>query len=102
MENNDELKEIDIKNCTCYYFDDITRVGDFGFDKIPLDEKFYENSYKNILIYDISHKNFMGAKPFRIRFDKIYGFIKIYDAARYLVLFRLKNMMQLTIGLGML
>ena len=22
MEINDKLKEIDIKNCTCYYFDD--------------------------------------------------------------------------------
>ena len=23
MECNDDLKEIDIKDCTCYYFDDI-------------------------------------------------------------------------------
>ena len=29
MERNDELKEIDIKNRTCYYFEDIIRVGDF-------------------------------------------------------------------------
>ena len=29
----------------------------------------------------------MGAKPSRIRFDKIDGFIKIYDGIRYLVLF---------------
>ena len=29
----------------------------------------------------------MGAKPLRIRFDKIDGFIKIYDGVRYLVLF---------------
>ena len=27
MERKDELKEIDIKNCTCYYFDDIIRAG---------------------------------------------------------------------------
>ena len=26
MENNDELKEIDVKNCTCYYFDDIINL----------------------------------------------------------------------------
>ena len=24
MESENELKEIDIKNCTCYYFDGIT------------------------------------------------------------------------------
>ena len=29
----------------------------------------------------------MGAKPFRIRVDKIDGFLKIYDGISYLVLF---------------
>ena len=28
MESKDELKENDIKNCTCYYFDDIIRFWD--------------------------------------------------------------------------
>ena len=30
----------------------------------------------------------MGAKPLRIRFDEIDGFIKIYDGVRYVLLFR--------------
>ena len=34
MEMNDKLKEIDIKNCTCYYFDDIIKIEDFNFDNI--------------------------------------------------------------------
>ena len=34
-----ELKEIDIKNCTRYYFDDIMRVVDIDFDNILLHEK---------------------------------------------------------------
>ena len=34
MESNDELKEIDIKNRTCYYFNDIMRVVDIDFYKI--------------------------------------------------------------------
>ena len=42
---------------------------------------------KKNLIYDISYKTFMGSIPLRIRFDKIDGFIKIYDGIRYLVLF---------------
>ena len=29
----------------------------------------------------------MGAKPLRIRFDKVNGFIRAYDGIRYLVLF---------------
>ena len=53
MDSNDELKETDIKNCMCHYFHDIMRVGDFVFDNTFLDETSYENSYENILIYDI-------------------------------------------------
>ena len=53
MESNNELKEIDIKNCTCYYFDDIMNIGAFNFNNILLDKKSYEKSYENILIYDI-------------------------------------------------
>ena len=83
MESKDELKEIDIKNRTCYYFDNITRVIDIDFSDILLDEK----SYENILIDDISCKTFMGAKPLRIWFEKIDRFIKTYDGIRYLVLF---------------
>ena len=43
MESNYELKEIiDIKNCMCYYFDDIMRVRDFDFN-ILLEEKSCED-----------------------------------------------------------
>ena len=46
-----------------------------------------EKSHKNTLVYDISYKTFIGAKPLRIRFDKVDGFIRVYNGARYLVLF---------------
>ena len=39
MENSEELKEIDIKNCTYYYFDDIIKIENFHFDDILLNEK---------------------------------------------------------------
>ena len=87
MESNDELKAVDIKNRTWYYFHDIMGVGDLDFDNILLDKKLYENSYGNILICDISYKTFMGAKGLRIRVDKVDRCIKIYDETRYLVLF---------------
>ena len=76
MERKYELKETDIKNCTCYYFSYVIRVGDFDFDNILLDENLYENSYENILIYDISYKTFMGAKPLCIRFNKFKDLLK--------------------------
>ena len=83
MESNDELKESNIKNRTYYYFDDITKIKDFHFDNILINEK----SYKNILVYEISYKTLIGAKPLRIRFDKVDGFIKVSDGTTYLVLF---------------
>ena len=82
MESNDKLKEINIKNRT-YYFDGIIKIKDFDFGNILLDEK----SYRNILIYDISYKFLIGAKPLRVRFDKVDKFITVYDGAKYLVLF---------------
>ena len=39
-----------------------------------------------MLIYDISCKTSISSKPLWIRFDKIDGFIRIYDGSKYLVL----------------
>ena len=46
-----------------------------------------EKSYENVLIHDISYKTLIDAKPLHIRFDKIDGFIRVYDGTIYLVLF---------------
>ena len=51
MENN-ELKKVCIKNCTRYYFYDITKLEGFDLDNFLIDEK----SHENILIYNISYK----------------------------------------------
>ena len=34
METKDELKEFEIKNCTCYYFDEMMRVRDINLNFI--------------------------------------------------------------------
>ena len=39
MESKDELKETDIKNRTCYYFDHIIKDIDIDFNNILLDKK---------------------------------------------------------------
>ena len=84
MESNDELKETDVKNCTCYYFHDVIKTEDFNFDNnILLNEK----SNENILVYSISCKTLSGANPLRIRFNKVDAFIRVCDGTRYLVLF---------------
>ena len=48
-------------------------------NNISLDEK----SYRNILIYDIPNKNSYGAKLLGIRFDKVDGLIRKYDANKF-------------------
>ena len=50
MESNNKLKNMDIENCTCYYFDDINKFEDFDLDNILLNKK----SFKNSLVYNIS------------------------------------------------
>ena len=46
-----------------------------------------EKSHKRILVYDILHKTWVGAKALLIGFDNVDGFIRVYDGTRYLVLF---------------
>ena len=61
------------------YFDDIIKLEDFNLDNILIDKK----SHENILIYDISYKTLINSKSPHIRFNKIDGFIRIYDGTRY-------------------
>ena len=83
MESNNKLKEIDIKNCTYYYFDNIIRFEDFDLDNISVDEKLHEI----VLGYNISCKTLIGAKSLPIKFNEIDRFIRDYDGTRYLVFF---------------
>ena len=91
MESKDKSKEIDIKNTTCYYFDDIIVVMDrdsnFDFNDILLDEKLYKEKDENISIYDTSYKVSTNTKPLRLRFNKIDGFSKTHNGIRCLGLF---------------
>ena len=83
MESNDKLGEINIKNRTCFYFDDMIKSEDFYLDNILIDEK----SYENILVYKFTYKTLIGSKPLGIRLDKIDGFVRLYDRSRNLELF---------------
>ena len=75
MESN-ELKEIDIENLTCYYFNDIVKIEDFEFD---FDNILKDKSHQNIFVYDILYKTLFVSKPLQITFDEVDGFIRVYD-----------------------
>ena len=74
-----------MKSRTCYYFHDRIKFEDFDFGNILLDEK----SYKDNLIYDVSYKILIGAKPLYIKFCKVDGLVRDYDGTKCLVLFSL-------------
>ena len=69
------LKEINIKNRACYYFDDIINGTKINFSNVLLDKNLYEN----ISIYNISYKTATSPKPMHFSFDKINGFIVYLD-----------------------
>ena len=48
---SNKVKDIDIKNRTYYFFNDIINIKNFDSNNIEIDEK----SYKNILIYYIGY-----------------------------------------------
>ena len=64
------------------------KIEDFDVNSILIDKK----SHDNTLLYNVSYKTLIGTKPLLISFDKINGFIRVYDGTRYLVLFRMKKM----------
>ena len=80
MESNNELQKTDIKNCTCYYFDNIVNINDLNLANILLEEK----SYRNLLIYDVRYKTSYSAKPLCIISDKVGGYVRKYDRTKYL------------------
>ena len=86
MDNN-EFKNVRIKNRTCYYYDVIIKFEHFDFDNILIDEK----SHEIILIYDISYETLIGTKLLHIRFNKINGFIRVYGGTIYSILFGLEK-----------
>ena len=70
MDIRNKLKEIEIKNRAW-----MINSTDINFSNISLGKKLY----KSISVYDILYKTSTGPKPLRIRFDKIDGFIMVFD-----------------------
>ena len=54
-------------------------------DNILFDEKSCEKIHK-IKVHKISYKTLIDTKSLHIRFDKMDGFIRVYDRTRYVLL----------------
>ena len=71
---SNKLKEVDIKNRICYYFDHIISSNDFDRDNILLVEK----SHETLSIYDVACKTPYSARALGIFFDNVDGYIRKY------------------------
>ena len=87
---SNKVKDIDIKICTYYFFDDIINVKNFD----PNNIKIVEKSYKNILIYYIRYVTIKNSKyvkissvnPLYLIFNKVNGYFEKINKSKYLTL----------------
>ena len=84
------IKDINKKNHTYYFFDDIINIKGFDPNKIKIGEK----SYKNILIYYIAYVTIKDSKyvkinslnPLYLIFNKKNGYFEEINENKYLTL----------------
>ena len=84
---SNKIKDIDIKNHTYYFFDDIINIKNFDPNNIQIDEK----SYKNILIYyigyvtikDSKHLKINSVNPLNLIFGKVNGYFEEIKKSKY-------------------
>ena len=84
------VKEIDVKNCTYYFVNDMINIKSLDSTKLKLDEK----SYKNILIYyiayvtvrELSYVTTIIVKLLYLIINKINVYIEKNNGNKYLTL----------------
>ena len=87
---SNKIKNIDLRNCTCYFFNDIINIKNFDLNNIKIDE----NSYKDILIYYIGYvtikivkyKKMNSVNPLYLIFIKVNGYFDEINKSKYLTL----------------
>ena len=83
------IKEINIKNKTYYFFDDMINIEDFDPNLLKIDKK----SYKNIDIYyigyitvkDYDYVKINSVNPLYLIISEVDGYIKEKNGSKYLV-----------------
>ena len=83
-------KQINIKNWTYYFYNDIIDLGNFDSSLLKLDKK----SYKDIGIYNIGYttikkigdcKNIYSVNPLCLRINHVSGYIEEENENKYLI-----------------
>ena len=84
------IKQINIKNRTYYFFNDMTDIKDFDPGLIKIDK----NSYKNIGIYHIGYitiksisdcEDIISVNPLYLVIGEVDGYIEESNGSKYLI-----------------
>ena len=75
-----KVKDVDIKNCIYYFFNDIINIKNFDPNNIKIDEK----SYKDILIYCIGYVTIKDS--LYLIFNKVIGYSEEINGNKILTL----------------
>ena len=87
-----KVKQIEIKNRTYYFYNDIINIEEFNSSLLKIDKK----SYKDIDIYYIGYitikkigdyENIYSVNPLYLIIGKVYGHIKENNETKYLVFY---------------
>ena len=92
---SNKVKDIDIKNCTYYFFNDVINIKIFDPNNIKIDE----NSYKNIFICytgyvtikDLKYVKTNSVNRLYFIFVKVNGYFEEINGNKYLMLFHTKD-----------
>ena len=87
---SNKVKDINIKNHTDYFFDDIIKIKDFDPNNIKVDEK----SYKNIIIYyiacvtieDSKYEKINSVNYLSLMFNKVNRYLEEINGNKYFTL----------------
>ena len=87
---SNKVKDIDKKNRTYYFFNDIINIKNFDPNNIKIDEK----SYKYVLIYyigyptikDLKYRKIYSVNPLYLIFRNVNGFFEEINKSNYLTL----------------
>ena len=87
---SNKVKDVDIKNCTYYFFNDIINIKHFDLINIKIDEK----SYKNIFIYYFGYVTIKYSKYVKVNsvnplyriFIKVNRYFEKMNGKKYLTL----------------
>ena len=76
------VNEIEIRNLSYYFFNDMLNIKNLDPNKIKIDEK----SCKSILIYYVAYVTLYSVKPLYLIINKMNEYIKECNGNKYLTL----------------